>query len=208
MSKEIISQIFRSLEASIHERLKVIEDLMMTSLNESKPQEFKPLEVTVENGERTVTVAEDPRFAALSEQIVALTARLDSFVAKDRAPNTILLTSTLDVFPEEEDEVQPSSSVKEDAEVEVPPEIELQAEEEAEAEAEADAEEEAEEEAQEDEEAEEEDFELVELEYKGTTYYRDEKTNKVYLPDDDGAIDPEQPLGIWNLQTKKIQRLS
>ena len=203
MSKEIISQIFRSLEASIHERLKVIEDLMMTSLNESKPQEFKPLEVTVENGERTVTVADDPRFAALSEQIVALTARLDSFVAKDRAPNTILLTSTLDVFPEEEDEVQPSSSVKEDAEVEVPPEIELQAEEEAEAEAEADAEEEAEE-----EEAEEEDFELVELEYKGTTYYRDEKTNKVYLPDDDGAIDPEQPLGIWNLQTKKIQRLS
>ena len=194
MSKEIISQIFRSLEASIHERLKVIEDLMMTSLNESKPQEFKPLEVTVENGERTVTVADDPRFAALSDQIVALTARLDSFVAKDRAPNTILLTSTLDVFPEE-DEVQPSSPVEAEAEaeVEVPPEIEEEAE--------------AEEEAEEEEEL-EEDFELVELEYKGTTYYRDEKTNKVYLPDDDGAIDPEQPLGIWNLQTKKIQRLS
>jgi hypothetical protein len=200
MSKEIISQIFRSLEASIHERLKVIEDLMMTSLNESKPQEFKPLEVTVENGERTVTVADDPRFAALSDQIVALTARLDSFVAKDRAPNTILLTSTLDVFPEE-DEVQPSSPVEAEAEaeVEVPPEIEEEAE----------AEEEAEdEEAEEEEEELEEDFELVELEYKGTTYYRDEKTNKVYLPDDDGAIDPEQPLGIWNLQTKKIQRLS
>lgn len=194
MSKEIISQIFRSLEASIHERLKVIEDLMMTSLNESKPQEFKPLEVTVENGERTVTVVEDPRFAALSDQLVALTARLDSFVAKDRAPNTILLTSTLDVFPEE-DEVQPSSPVEAEAEaeVEVPPEIEEEAE--------------AEEEAEEEEEL-EEDFELVELEYKGTTYYRDEKTNKVYLPDDDGAIDPEQPLGIWNLQTKKIQRLS
>lgn len=200
MSKEIISQIFRSLEASIHERLKVIEDLMMTSLNESKPQEFKPLEVTVENGERTVTVADDPRFAALSDQIVALTARLDSFVAKDRAPNTILLTSTLDVFPEE-DEVQPSSPVEaeKEAEVEVPPEIEEEAE--------AEAEEAEEEEAEEEEEL-EEDFELVELEYKGTTYYRDEKTNKVYLPDDDGAIDPEQPLGIWNLQTKKIQRLS
>lgn len=200
MSKEIISQIFRSLEASIHERLKVIEDLMMTSLNESKPQEVKPLEVTVENGERTVTVADDPRFAALSDQIVALTARLDSFVAKDRAPNTILLTSTLDVFPEE-DEVQPSSPVEaeKEAEVEVPPEIEEEAE--------AEAEEAEEEEAEEEEEL-EEDFELVELEYKGTTYYRDEKTNKVYLPDDDGAIDPEQPLGIWNLQTKKIQRLS
>ena len=200
MSKEIISQIFRSLEASIHERLKVIEDLMMTSLNESKPQEFKPLEVTVENGERTVTVVEDPRFAALSDQLVALTARLDSFVAKDRAPNTILLTSTLDVFPEE-DEVQPSSPVEaeKEAEVEVPPEIEEEAE--------AEAEEAEEEEAEEEEEL-EEDFALVELAYKGTTYYRDEKTNKVYLPDDDGAIDPEQPLGIWNLQTKKIQRLS
>ena len=173
MSKEIISQIFRSLEASIHERLKVIEDLMMTSLNESKPQEFKPLEVTVENGERTVTVADDPRFAALSDQIVALTARLDSFVAKDRAPNTILLTSTLDVFPEE-DEVQPSSPVEaeKEAEVEVPPEIEEEAE--------AEAEEAEEEEAEEEEEL-EEDFELVELEYKGTTYYRDEKTNKVYF---------------------------
>jgi hypothetical protein len=136
MSKEIISQIFRSLEASIHERLKVIEDLMMTSLNESKPQEFKPLEVTVENGERTVTVVEDPRFAALSAQLVALTARLDSFVAKDRAPNTILLTSTLDVFPEE-DEVLPSPHVGTEVEVEVPPEIE--AEEEAEAEAEEEA---------------------------------------------------------------------
>ena len=74
-------------------------------------------------------------------------------------------------------------------------------------EAEAEEEAEVEDEAEEEEEL-EEDFELVELEYKGTTYYRDEKTNKVYLPDDDGAIDPEQPLGIWNLQTKKIQRLS
>jgi hypothetical protein len=107
---------------------------------------------------------------------------------KDRAPNTILLSSTL--VPDEPEE-----------EEQVNPEIEA-----------AEAEEEEEAEAQEEEEAQEaqedSDLDLVELDYKGTTYYRDTTTNKIYLPDDEGAIDPEAPLAIWNPQTKKIQRLS
>jgi len=75
----------------------------------------------------------------------------------------------------------------------------------------AEAEEEEEAEAQQEEEAEvqeDPELDLVELEYKGTTYYRDTTTNKIYLPDDEGAIDPEAPLAIWNPVTKKIQRLS
>jgi len=110
--------------------------------------------------------------------------RLDAFTGKDRAPNTILLSSTL--VPDEPE-----------AEAEVQPEVEA-----------AEAEEEEEAEAQPEEEEEAESLDLEELEYKGTTYYRETVTNKIYLPDDDGAVDPDAPLGLWNPQTKKIQRLS
>ena len=189
MSKEIISQLFRNLEASIHERLRVIEDLMLTSLVPVTSTHNEAIEVTLEKDERLVSVKNeaDERLVTLASQIGELTRRLDEFTGKDRAPNTILLSSTL--VPEEPEA---------EAEAEVQPEVEA-----------AEAEEEEEAQAQPEEEAEEaESLDLEELEYKGTTYYRDTVTNKIYLPDDDGAVDPDAPLGLWNPQTKKIQRLS
>jgi len=188
MSKEIIHQLFRNLEVSIHERLRVIEDLMLTSVTIEKPRN-ETLEVTVENNERSVLISDttEDRISSLASQIEELTKRLDLMTGKDRVPNTILLSSTL--IPEEPEE-----------EEQVNPEIEA-----------AEAEEEEEAEAQQEEEAEvqeDPELDLVELEYKGTTYYRDTTTNKIYLPDDEGAIDPEAPLAIWNPVTKKIQRLS
>jgi len=184
MSKEIIQQLFRNLETSIHERLRVIEDLMLTSLVPTAET------VTHENNQRVVTVKnDDERLSNLAAQIGELTKRLDAFTGKDRAPNTILLSSTL--VPDEPEE-------QAEAEAEFQPEVEA-----------AEAEEEEEAEAQPEEEAEEgESLDLEELEYKGTTYYRDTVTNKIYLPDDDGAVDPDAPLGLWNPLTKKIQRLS
>ena len=186
MSKDIIHQLFRNLEVSIHERLRVIEDLMLTSVTIEKPRN-ETLEVTVENHERSVLISDttEDRISSLASQIEELTKRLDLMTGKDRAPNTILLSSTL--VPDEPEE-----------EEQVNPEIEA-----------AEAEEEEEAEAQQEEEAQEDsDLDLVELDYKGTTYYRDTTTNKIYLPDDEGAIDPEAPLAIWNPVTKKIQRLS
>lgn len=188
MSKEIISQLFRNLEASIHERLRVIEDLMLTSLVPVTSTHNEAIEVTLEKHERLVTVKhDDERLSNLAAQIGELTKRLDEFTGKDRAPNTILLSSTL--VPDEPE-----------AEAEVQPEVEA---------AEAEEEEEAQAQPEEEAEAEEaESLDLEELDYKGTTYYRDTVTNKIYLPDDDGAVDPDAPLGLWNPQTKKIQRLS
>lgn len=187
MSKEIISQLFRNLEASIHERLRVIEDLMLTSIPSptAQVQPDELIEVTVEKDQRLVTIVNetDERLTKLATQIEELSKRLDAITGKDRAPNTILLSSTL--VPEEPE-----------AEPEVQPEVEA-----------AEAEEEEEAQAQPEEE-EAESLDLVEFDYKGTTYYRDMETNKIYLPDDDGAVDPDSPLGLWNPQTKKIQRLS
>ena len=188
MSKEIIQQLFRNLEASIHERLRVIEDLMMTSLVPvAEKTENEVVEVTLENNGRLVTIVNDTdeRLTKLATHLEELSKRLDAITGKDRVPNTILLSSTL--VPEEPET---------EAEPEVQPEVEA---------AEADEEEEAQ--AQPEEE-EGESLDLEELEYKGTTYYRDTSTNKIYLPDDDGAVDPDAPLGLWNPQTKKIQRLS
>ena len=193
MSKEIISQLFRNLEASIHERLRVIEDLMLTSIPAptAQVQPGELIEVTVEKDQRLVTIVNetDERLTKLATQFEELSKRLDAITGKDRAPNTILLSSTL--VPEEPE-------TEAEAEPEVQPEVEA-----------AEAEEEEEAQAQPEEEEEEaESLDLEELEYKGTTYYRDSVTNKIYLPDDDGAVDPDAPLGLWNPQTKKIQRLS
>jgi len=61
--------------------------------------------------------------------------------------------------------------------------------------------EEPEEEVQEDDEGQEEEdeqgLELDEFEYKGSTYYRDQDKN-VYMADENGDIDTENPIGVWS----------
>ena len=60
---------------------------------------------------------------------------------------------------------------------------------------------EKEEEEQEEEEVEEAQ-ELVEFEYKGVKYYRDNE-NQVYQLDDDGDLD-DTPIGVWNEDKQKV----
>jgi len=186
MSKEIIQQLFRGIEASIHERLRVIEDLMMTSVTQVQSNETVEVTIDKNTDERHVTIVNetDERLTKLAAQVGELTKRLDAMTVKNWAPNTIILSSTL--VPDEAE-----------AEAEVEPEVEA-----------AEAEEEEEAHAQEDHEEEDEDApDFISLEYKGNTYYRHPDTHKIYLPDDDGAIDLDAPLGKWNPQTQKIQRL-
>jgi len=57
---------------------------------------------------------------------------------------------------------------------------------------------EAVEEPEEDQEEEDEQgLELDEFEYKGSTYYRDQDKN-VYMADENGDIDTENPIGVWS----------
>jgi hypothetical protein len=67
-------------------------------------------------------------------------------------------------------------------------------------------EEEAEVEDVEEEEVEEEELELEEFQYKTKTYYRDQNSN-VYIADEDGCVDANAVVGIWNPKTKKIERV-
>jgi hypothetical protein len=61
--------------------------------------------------------------------------------------------------------------------------------------------EEPDEEVQEDdapqEEEDEQGLELDEFDYKGSTYYRDQDKN-VYMADENGDIDTENPIGVWS----------
>ena len=40
-------------------------------------------------------------------------------------------------------------------------------------------------------------LELDEFDYKGSTYYRDQDKN-VYMADENGDIDTENPIGVWS----------
>jgi hypothetical protein len=67
--------------------------------------------------------------------------------------------------------------------------------------------EEEEEEVEEEVEEEEVELEFEEFEYKKKTYYRDQNSN-VYVADEEGCIDPNEVVGVWNPKTKKIDRVS
>ena len=77
-----------------------------------------------------------------------------------------------------------------------PTKEEEEVEEEVEEEEEVVEEEEVEEEVEEGEE-------LEEIEYKGVTYYRDSE-NQVYLPNEEGEVDTEHPVGVWNEEKQKV----
>ena len=53
------------------------------------------------------------------------------------------------------------------------------------------------------EEEEGEALELEEFEYKGSTYYRD-SDNNVYMADEDGDVNVEEPIGVWNEAKQRI----
>ena len=58
-------------------------------------------------------------------------------------------------------------------------------------------------EAEEEEEAEE--VELEEFEYKGSTYYRDPSNNNVFGQDEDGDVNTEEPIGLWDAEKNRIR---
>jgi hypothetical protein len=63
--------------------------------------------------------------------------------------------------------------------------------------------EEEEDEEEEEEEEEEEGVELEEFEYKGVSYYRD-SDNQVYEANEEGEVDTDNAIGVWNEQKQKV----
>ena len=185
MSENTVRELFQNLERAIHERLKVIEDVI---ISHAKP-------------------SVDPSLKALADRISYLEGELKALRA-ERAPlippnpleglevipkKEVILTETSPEPLSVADRLLLNSSALKALEKDEREEVEEAEAEPYEEEAEAEAEE---------AEAEEDAEELEEFEYKGSTYYRDGESN-VFMADEDGELIPT-PIGVWSEVKKRI----
>lgn len=219
MSSEIVRELFRSLEHTLHDRLKVIEDILSatkqtvsTSAPEGKAfdpspilerlthleSHFQSLDEYTMGQIRTLAFNHDQ----LELRVESLERSMKSAVESFRTINETvgMLQKRVDDIPVEVAEVE--------AEIEEAQEAALNAEEEsvvnevATKEALVKAVEQLQEEEEEDGEDEDEpDLEV--FTYKKKDYCRDQDNN-VYAINDEGEADLSEVIGIWNPTVKKI----
>lgn len=235
MSSEVVRELFRNLEVTLHDRLALIEDLLSKTRSSTQDPEFLDRLQVVEGhlknldeyamGEvRTLAFNHDQ----LERRVELLEGWMRSSVETLRTINETvgsLQKRIEDETPVEAAEVQVEIAQAQEAALNADLDAstteakaqkilskvvqslpEEVEEEEVEVEEVEVEEEEVEEELEEEEVEEEEELELEEFPYKGKTYYRDQNSN-VYIADDDGCVDPSEIVGIWNPKTKKIDRV-
>jgi hypothetical protein len=177
----MIRELFRTLETTLHERLSLIEQILVSVEKPKVPlydNEFaKRIERLERQQSQVVSAAPDTsylesRIAALEEQLAATHGEVEELRMRLTTPLGIAREASV-ILPEE------------DVEGEVLEEVVEEEEEEA-------VEEEEEEAVEEEEEA----LELEPLEYRGVTYYKDAEDN-VYGTDEEGTVIPE-PIARWN----------
>lgn len=207
MSENTIKELFRSLERTVSDRLKVIDDLMRAY--ETKAPVYTPLP-TGPTGPRGPTGCEPwsvallERISSLEKEVRNLRNELDS-----RGPLIPQYPmSGIEVIPKKEvvlTETSPEPlSVADRLLLNTSA---LKALEEEEDEAVVDEQEQEQEQEQEEEEVvednqEEEGEELEEFAYKGSTYYRDADKN-VFMADEEGEL-ITTPVGVWSEVKKRI----
>ena len=239
MSTEVVRELFRNLETTLHDRLKVIEDILSTtrqSVNNSNvnPATFEEglskLQKHIESLEE-YTMGEVRTLAYNHDMLEKRVESLERSM-KSSIESFLTINNTIGMMQKRMDDEKPVEAAEVEAEIEETQEAalnadvdpvgaeskaraalvkaveELQEEEVVEetSEEEEVEEEEVEEEEVEEEEVEEEELELEEFDYKKKTYYRDQHNN-VYIADEDGCVDPNAVVGIWNPKTKKIDRV-
>ena len=181
MSAEpMIRELFRTLETTLHERLSLIEQILVAVEKPKVPlydNEFVKRIERLERQQLTATTSAPPadtsylesRISALEEQLAATHGEVEELrmrLAATRQDPLGVAKEASVILPEEDVEGEVLEDVVEEEEVEV--------------EAEAD----------------EEGLELEPLEYRGVTYYKDADDN-VYGTDEEGAVIPE-PIARWN----------
>lgn len=227
MSTEVVRELFRNLENVLHDRLKVIEEILNTTKHSNQLGDTSAVHAKLEELERYVKSVEDYAMGevrSLAYNHDMLEKRVERLEGNMRsaADTFLVINDTLGKLQKRMDDERPVEAVEAEVELEETQEAALNAdvdpvatEQQAkvvlqkaveELESEEEVEEEEEEAEEEEAEEEEEELELEEFQYKNKTYYRDQNSN-VYIADEDGCVDPEQVVGIWNPKTKKIDRV-
>ncbi len=226
MSSEVVRELFRNFENVLHDRLRVIEDIL-TSTNKvgvsgdlepiqrnlkQVSDHFQSLEEYTMGQIRTLAYNHD----MLEKRVESIENSLKSAVVSFQTIN-----ETIGMMQKRIDDEKPVEAAEVEAEIEETQEAALNADIDAVATEQkaqkalvkaieqlpADEEEVEEEEVEEEEVEEEVELEFEEFEYKKKTYHRDQFCN-VYIADEEGCIDPNEVVGIWNPKTKKIDRVS
>lgn len=238
MSTEVVRELFRNLENTLHDRLKVIEDIL-SNTRQSASSNVNP--AAFEDGlnklQRHIESLEEytmSQVRALAYNNDMLEKRVETMENSMRSAAESLLTinQTIGMLQKRMDDGKPVEAAEVEAEIEEVEEAALNADldaaqnesnakvalvkavEELEEEEEVVEEEEVEEEEVEEEVVEEEEVEeeVEELELEEFTYkkktYYRDQNNNVYIADDEGCIDASQIVGIWNPTLKKIDRVS
>ena len=173
----MIRELFRTLETTLHERLSLIEQILVAVEKPKVPlydNEFVKRIERLERQQLHVSTAVpdtsylESRISALEEQLAATHGEVEELrmrLAATRQDPIGVAREASVILPEDDVEGEVLEDVVEE-----------------EVEAEVDADEEA--------------LELEPLEYRGVTYYKD-ADNNVYGTDEEGAVIPE-PIARWN----------
>jgi hypothetical protein len=205
-AEPLIRELFRALQATIHERLSLVENILNTIEKPKIPLYDHEFIRRIERLEQQMSFLQstpmqmpsplaseglfekeilEERMNALEEQLATTCAQVE---ALERKPSALEMKPS--AKPAAVVEPVPSVILVREEDIAEPLEEEVVEEEEVVIE---------EEEVVEEEEEEEGDGEALELEefpYKGRTFYKDSSEN-IYRTDDEGEV-IQEPVGIWN----------
>lgn len=234
MSNDMVRELFRGLENTLYERLRIIEDILAKQREAGNPH-MSGVEKNLHEISTQMQRVETETVNQINDMNTRISKWMSQLQADVNAVREELRKRKDDERPVELVQAQLEQQAALDAEnatdvekkakaalqkvvqgltVQIPPpptieelEEEEEAEEEEEEEEAEEEEEIVEEEAEEEEEVEEEEAEeLVEFTFKGKTYYHDSEY-KVYIPDADGSVG--EPIGIYvaDANPPRIRRL-
>lgn len=224
MSTEVIQELCRNIETTLHDRLTVIQDILKSTKQSTGSGDTLAVQAKLNELQSHITSVEEYAMGEVRtlaynhDQLEKRVELLESSMRK-AAETLLTLNETIGSLQKRMDDERPVEAVEAEVEVEETQEAALNAdadviateakakesmakavEELQEDEEEEDADDEAEDE---DEEVEEEELDLEPFTYKKTTYARDQNNN-VYNLDEEGNADISEVVGIWNPTTKKI----
>jgi hypothetical protein len=195
MSAQVVRELFRNFENTLHDRLKIIEDILSSAKDTPSSVDVSPLLTKVSEAERYIRSVEEyamgeVRTLAYNHDMLEKRVEMLESSMRSAAETLSTMNTTIGSLQKRMEDERPVEAVEVEAEIEETQEAAL---------TETPVEEEEEEEAEEEEE-----LDLEILEYRKRTYARDQNNN-VYNMDDEGAADVSQIVGIWNPKTKKIE---
>ena len=174
MSAATIHDLLSSLENTIHERFRVITQLLSSQMKAPEPPIMAELLMRIQ--------ALEKRLDESRQELLPTSPMVGLEVARKQVPaeaKVVVLTPAVAPVAE------PIVTVETEVELDMDDASAILMEQEPEPEAD-----------------EEEAVELEEFEYKGATYYRD-SDNNVFTTDEDGELNDE-PFGLWNEAKQRI----